>query len=121
MTAQIDTAPIRPMMGAEVLESLPSRNIPYSLVDPYVRVHEATVAITPSGPSSMPRHSDRGFDNLWCAVSGALAAGKAVYSAADHQLVSLSLSLTTAEGHQGQIDAKARQVDARVRIEDDEF
>jgi hypothetical protein len=41
--------------------------------------------------------------------------------AADHQLLSLSLTLTTAEGHQGQIETKARQAGARVRVEDDEF
>jgi transposase len=41
--------------------------------------------------------------------------------AADHQLLSLSLTLTTAEGHQGQIETKARQAEARVRVEDDEF
>ena len=44
MTTQIDTAQrditvvedahIRPMMGNQVLEPLPSRNIPYSMVDP---------------------------------------------------------------------------------------
>jgi hypothetical protein len=42
-------------------------------------------------------------------------------AAADHQLLSLSLTLTTAEGHQGHIEARARQAGARVRIEDDEF
>jgi hypothetical protein len=40
---------------------------------------------------------------------------------ADHQLLNLSLTLTTAEGHQGHIEAKARQAGARVRVEDDEF
>jgi Protein of unknown function (DUF499) len=40
---------------------------------------------------------------------------------ADHQLLNLSLTLTTAEGHQGHIEAKARQANARVRVEDDEF
>jgi hypothetical protein len=40
---------------------------------------------------------------------------------ADHQLLSLSLALTTAEGHQGHIEAKAQQAGARVRAEDDEF
>jgi len=51
ISAQIDTAQreivfvedahIRPMMGNQALESLPSRHIPYSLVDPYILVHEA--------------------------------------------------------------------------------
>jgi hypothetical protein len=40
---------------------------------------------------------------------------------ADHQLLSLSLTLTTAEGHQGQIESKAQEAGARVRVEDDDF
>lgn len=40
---------------------------------------------------------------------------------ADHQLLSLSVTLTTAEGHQGQIEGKARQAGAKVHVEDDEF
>jgi redox-sensitive bicupin YhaK (pirin superfamily) len=31
----VEDAHIRPMMANQVLESLPSRHIPYSLVDPY--------------------------------------------------------------------------------------
>ena len=42
-------------------------------------------------------------------------------AAADHQLLSLSLTLTTAEGHQGHLEEKAHQAGARVRVEDDEF
>jgi hypothetical protein len=40
---------------------------------------------------------------------------------ADHQLLSLSVTLTTAEGHQGHIEDKAHQAGARIRVEDDEF
>ncbi len=57
MATQIDTAQrdiimvedahVRPMMGNQVLEPLPSRGIPYALVDPFILVHEATVTITP--------------------------------------------------------------------------
>jgi hypothetical protein len=57
MATQIDTAQreivlvedahVRPMMGQSVLEPLPSRHIPYSLVDPYILVHEAAVRISP--------------------------------------------------------------------------
>jgi hypothetical protein len=42
-------------------------------------------------------------------------------STADHQLLSLSVTLTTAEGHQGHMEDKARQAGAKVRVEDDEF
>ena len=42
-------------------------------------------------------------------------------AAADHQLLSLSLTLTTAEGHQGHLEERACQAGARVRVEADEF
>ena len=61
MAIQIDTAQreivlvedahIRPMMGNQVLESLPSRHIPYSMVDPFILVHEAVVKMTPDQAS----------------------------------------------------------------------
>jgi redox-sensitive bicupin YhaK (pirin superfamily) len=85
MAAQIDTAQrqivlvedghIRPMMGNEVLESLPSLHIPYSLVDPYILVHEATVRITPEQANQDTTHPHRGFDNLWYAISGSSSTG----------------------------------------------
>jgi hypothetical protein len=40
---------------------------------------------------------------------------------ADHQLINLSLTLTTANGHQGQIETKTEQAGGRVRVEDDDF
>ncbi|MER6590345.1 DUF499 domain-containing protein [Micromonospora purpureochromogenes] len=40
---------------------------------------------------------------------------------ADHQLLSLDLTLVTAEGDQGQIEAKAQALGAQVRVEDDDF
>ena len=59
MTTQIDTAEreivlvedahIRPMMGLEILEPLPSRTIPYSQVDPFILVHEGVVPATSDG------------------------------------------------------------------------
>ncbi len=57
MATQIDTgqreivlvedAHIRPMMSQQVLEPLPSRHVPYSLVDPFILVHRAVVRISP--------------------------------------------------------------------------
>ena len=57
MTTQIETgereivlvedAHIRPMMGLDVLEPLPSRTIPYAQIDPFILVHEAVVPNTP--------------------------------------------------------------------------
>ena len=85
MATQIDTAQreivlvedahIRPMMGNQVLESLPSRNIPYSLVDPYILVHEAVVRIDPQQEQVDTTHPHRGFDNLWYSISGSSSTG----------------------------------------------
>jgi quercetin 2,3-dioxygenase len=85
MTTQIDTAQreivlvedahVRPMMGNSVLEPLPSRHIPYSLVDPFILVHEAVVRITPEQASMDTTHPHRGFDNLWYAISGSSSTG----------------------------------------------
>ena len=71
----VEDAHIRPMMGNQVLEPLPSRNIPYSLVDPYILVHEATITITPEQARVDTTHPHRGFDNLWYAVSGSSSTG----------------------------------------------
>jgi redox-sensitive bicupin YhaK (pirin superfamily) len=85
MATQIDTkqrevvlvedAHIRPMMGNQVLESLPSRHIPYSLVDPYILVHEADLNIDPMEEARDTTHPHRGFDNLWYAISGSSSTG----------------------------------------------
>jgi redox-sensitive bicupin YhaK (pirin superfamily) len=85
MATQIDTAQreivlvkdarIRPMMGNKVLESLPLAGIPYSMVDPYILVHEATIRITPEQASQDTTHPHRGFDNLWYAISGSSSTG----------------------------------------------
>ncbi len=85
MATQIDTAQreivlvedahIRPMMGNQILESLPSRHIPYSLVDPYILVHEAVVRVDPKQETQDTTHPHRGFDNLWYAISGSSSTG----------------------------------------------
>jgi redox-sensitive bicupin YhaK (pirin superfamily) len=85
MATQIDTAQrevvlvedahIRPMMGIQVLESLPSRHIPYSLVDPYILVHEAVVRNDPQQEQMDTTHPHRGFDNLWYAIAGSSSTG----------------------------------------------
>jgi hypothetical protein len=40
---------------------------------------------------------------------------------ADHQLLSLDLTLVTAQGQQGAIEAKAKTLGAQVTVEDDDF
>lgn len=71
----LEDAHIRPMMGLEVLEALPSRHIPYSLVDPYILVHEAVVPNTAERAGLETKHPHRGFDNLWYAISGSSSTG----------------------------------------------
>jgi redox-sensitive bicupin YhaK (pirin superfamily) len=74
-TILVKDARIRPMMGIDVLESLPSPQVPYSLVDPFILVHEAVVPITPEQASQNTKHPHRGFDNLWYAISGSSSTG----------------------------------------------
>jgi len=71
----VEDAHIRPMMGNQVLESLPSRHIPYSLVDPYILVHEAEVKVDPNQEAQDTTHPHRGFDNLWYAIRGSSSTG----------------------------------------------
>jgi quercetin 2,3-dioxygenase len=85
MATQIDTtereivlvedAHIRPMMGLDILEPLPSARIPYPLVDPFILVHEGVLPITRERASLDTTHPHRGFDNLWYAVSGSSSTG----------------------------------------------
>jgi hypothetical protein len=72
---QVEDSRIRPMMGIEVLESLPHRRIPYSIVDPFILVHEAVVPITPEMASQDTEHPHRGFDNLWYVLAGSASTG----------------------------------------------
>ena len=66
----VEDAHVRPMMGLDVLESLPARGIPYALVDPYILVHEGVMPITPEWASQDTEHPHRGFDNLWYVIAG---------------------------------------------------
>jgi redox-sensitive bicupin YhaK (pirin superfamily) len=74
-TILVEDAHIRPMMGLDILEPLPSRTIPYALVDPFILVHEGVVPITPERARLDTTHPHRGFDNLWYAVSGSSSTG----------------------------------------------
>jgi len=85
MTTQVETvereivlvedAHIRPMMGLDILEPLPSRHIPYQLVDPFILVHEGVVPITPEWANMDTKHPHRGFDNLWYLIAGSASTG----------------------------------------------
>ena len=71
----VEDAHIRPMMGLEVLEPVPARNVPYELSDPYILVHEATVPINPERAKLDTTHPHRGFDNLWYILAGVASTG----------------------------------------------
>jgi quercetin 2,3-dioxygenase len=71
----VENAHVRPMMGLDILEPLPSAQIPYQMVDPFILVHEAVVPITRERASLDTRHPHRGFDNLWYAISGSSSTG----------------------------------------------
>jgi redox-sensitive bicupin YhaK (pirin superfamily) len=71
----VEDARVRPVMGLDILEPLPSARIPYRMVDPYILVHEAVVPITPERASLDTKHQHRGFDNLWYAISGSASTG----------------------------------------------
>jgi redox-sensitive bicupin YhaK (pirin superfamily) len=71
----VTDARIRPMMGINVLESLPHPRIPYELVDPFILVHEGVMPITQERAGLDTTHPHRGFDNLWYAVTGSSSTG----------------------------------------------
>jgi quercetin 2,3-dioxygenase len=71
----VEDAHVRPMMGLEVLEPVPARNVRYELSDPYILVHEATVPINPERAKLDTTHPHRGFDNLWYILSGEASTG----------------------------------------------
>jgi redox-sensitive bicupin YhaK (pirin superfamily) len=71
----IEDAHIRPMMGLNILEPLPSRTVPYAQVDPFILVHEGVVPITPERAGMDTTHPHRGFDNLWYVIEGAASTG----------------------------------------------
>jgi hypothetical protein len=69
---------IRPMMGLDTLESLPSPRIPYALVDPFILVDESVVPISPERASLDTKHPHRGFDNLSYLIADAARTGLSI-------------------------------------------
>jgi redox-sensitive bicupin YhaK (pirin superfamily) len=70
----VEDAHIRPMMGFEILEPLPSRNVPYAQVDPFILVHEARFRLSELQDVDT-KHPHRGFDNLWYILEGSASTG----------------------------------------------
>ena len=70
----VEDAHIRPMMGFEILEPLPSRTVPYAKVDPFILVHEARFRLSELQDVDT-KHPHRGFDNLWYILQGSASTG----------------------------------------------
>jgi quercetin 2,3-dioxygenase len=70
----VEDAHIRPMMGFEILEPLPSRSVPYEQVDPFILVHEARFRLSELKDVDT-KHPHRGFDNLWYILEGSASTG----------------------------------------------
>jgi hypothetical protein len=65
---------MRPMIGLPVWEALPAVGVPYSLSDPFILLHEAT--LQPSRMANLDtEHPHRGFDNLWYILKGSSSTG----------------------------------------------
>jgi redox-sensitive bicupin YhaK (pirin superfamily) len=70
----VEDAHIRPMMGFEILEPLPSRSVSYEQVDPFILVHEARFRLSELKDVDT-KHPHRGFDNLWYILEGSASTG----------------------------------------------
>ena len=68
-----DAAQIR-MMGFPILEALPSREVPYEQVDPFILVHEGRLRLSDMKGVDT-KHPHRGFDNLWYVIEGSASTG----------------------------------------------
>jgi redox-sensitive bicupin YhaK (pirin superfamily) len=72
--ALVEDAHVRPMMGFEVLEPLPTRTLPYERLDPFILVHESRFRLSElEGVDT--KHPHRGFDNLWYILEGSASTG----------------------------------------------
>lgn len=73
-TSLVSDRKMRPMMGLPVWEALPARDVPYSLSDPFILLHEAS--LHPSQTADLDtEHPHRGFDNLWYIIKGSSSTG----------------------------------------------
>src|SRR3989442_16023913 len=72
----VEDAHIRPMMGFEILEPLPTRSLPYERLDPFILVHESRFRLSEL-ENVDTKHPHRGFDNLWYILEGSASTGQA--------------------------------------------
>ena len=103
-----DAALIR-MMGMPVLESVPSRRVPYELTDPFILVHEGRF-----NPSEMAgkdtKHPHRGFDNIWYVLKGSASTGHTTGPAGSIERAHLSEGIGAEEVAEGHGDTEFRSV-----------
>jgi redox-sensitive bicupin YhaK (pirin superfamily) len=70
----VEDAHIRPMMGFEILEPVPTRSAPYERLDPFIIVHESRFKLSELADVET-KHPHRGFDNLWYILEGTASTG----------------------------------------------
>jgi quercetin 2,3-dioxygenase len=70
----VEDAHVRPMMGFEILEPVPTRSAPYKQLDPFILVHEGRMKLSELAGVDT-KHPHRGFDNLWYILEGTASTG----------------------------------------------
>ena len=70
----VEDAHVRPMMGFEVLEPVPTRSAPYERLDPFILLHESRFKLSELADVDT-KHPHRGFDNLWYILEGTASTG----------------------------------------------
>src|SRR5436190_17131147 len=65
----VEDAHVRPMMGFQILEPVPTRSVPYARLDPFILVHGARFRLSELTDVDT-KHPHRGFDNLWYILEG---------------------------------------------------
>ncbi len=70
----VEDAHVRPMMGFEVLEPVPTRSAPYERLDPFILLHESRFKLSELADADT-KHPHRGFDNLWYILEGTASTG----------------------------------------------
>jgi redox-sensitive bicupin YhaK (pirin superfamily) len=110
-------------MRQPILEALPSPEVPYEQVDPFILVHEGRVRLADFANVDT-RHPHRGFDNLWYVLDGSVSTGHSTGPGGAVERARLSagalLALRTGRGvwHAEAIGAdelEAGQADAEFR------
>ena len=60
----VEDAALTRVFGQPILEALPSREVSYEAVDPFILLHEGRVRVADFANVDT-KHAHRGFDNLW--------------------------------------------------------